>query len=131
MNLNQVTLPSRNVERSAAFYRLLGFRQIVGDLPHYARFECPSGESTFSLHEAAAVGAGGVIVYFECGELDREYERLRSLGVSFDAPPADQSWLWREAYLRDPDGNVLCLYHAGVNRRFPPWRIAGPAERQP
>jgi hypothetical protein len=31
--------------------------------------------------------------------------------------------LWREAYLHDPDGNVLCLYHAGNNRRFPPGRI--------
>ena len=131
MNLNQVTLPSRNVERSAAFYRLLGFRQIVSDPPRYARFECPDGGATFSLHEAAAGGAAEVIIYFECGELDLEYERLRSLGVSFDAPPMDQSWLWREAYLRDPDGNVLCLYHAGVNRRYPPWRISGPAERQP
>jgi hydroxymethylpyrimidine/phosphomethylpyrimidine kinase len=35
----------------------------------------------------------------------------------------DQRWLWREAYLRDPAGNVLCIYHAGTNRRFPPWRI--------
>ena len=38
--------------------------------------------------------------------------------------PTDQSWLWREAYLKDPDGNLICLYHAGANRRFPPWRIA-------
>jgi hydroxymethylpyrimidine/phosphomethylpyrimidine kinase len=32
-------------------------------------------------------------------------------------------WLWREARLRDPSGNEICLYHAGANRRFPPWRI--------
>jgi hypothetical protein len=25
--------------------------------------------------------------------------------------------------LRDPDGNILCLYHAGDNRRNPPWRL--------
>jgi hypothetical protein len=48
---------------------------------------------------------------------------LLAQGIAFDHPPTDQSWLWREAYLRDPDGNVLCLYHAGINRRFPPWRI--------
>jgi hydroxymethylpyrimidine/phosphomethylpyrimidine kinase len=35
-----------------------------------------------------------------------------------------QRWLWREAWLRDPAGNSICLYHAGDNRRFPPWRIA-------
>jgi catechol 2,3-dioxygenase-like lactoylglutathione lyase family enzyme len=126
MNLNQVTLPSKNVERSAAFYRLLGFRQIVSDLPRYARFECLDGSATFSLHEVTSPAASEVIVYFECDHLDAECARLRALGVAFEAPPKDQSWLWREAYLRDPDGNLICLYHAGVNRRFPPWRIADP-----
>ncbi len=43
MNLNQVTLPATDVERSAAFYRKLGFTQIVSNLPHYVRFECPEG----------------------------------------------------------------------------------------
>jgi catechol 2,3-dioxygenase-like lactoylglutathione lyase family enzyme len=130
MNLNQVTLPSNSVERSAAFYRLLGFRLIVSSLPHYARFECKDGASTFSLHEATSPIASGVIVYFECDDLDAEYQRLRALGVEFDAPPTDQAWLWREAYLKDPDGNVICLYHAGANRRFPPWRIAD-ADKSP
>ena len=32
-------------------------------------------------------------------------------------------WLWREARLRDPSGNVVCLYHAGDYRRHPPWRV--------
>ena len=27
------------------------------------------------------------------------------------------------AYLRDPDGNRLCLYFAGENRVNPPWRV--------
>ena len=55
MNLNQVTLPATNVERSADFYRALGFTQIVTNLPSYARFECPDGEATFSLHRVASV----------------------------------------------------------------------------
>ena len=38
--------------------------------------------------------------------------------------PLDRDWLWREARLTDPSGNVICIYHAGENRRFPPWRIA-------
>jgi hypothetical protein len=41
----------------------------------------------------------------------------------FDSGPEDQSWLWREAWLRDPAGNRLYLFFAGENRRFPPWRI--------
>ncbi|MGA2707979.1 MAG: VOC family protein [Steroidobacteraceae bacterium] len=63
------------------------------------------------------------IIYFECDDLDAVYEELRTQGIVFDQAPADQPWFWREAYLSDPDGNVLCLYYAGSNRRFPPWRI--------
>jgi catechol 2,3-dioxygenase-like lactoylglutathione lyase family enzyme len=123
MNLNQVTLPSRDVERSADFYRRLGFSQIVSSLPHYARFECPEGSATFSLHQVDSPPPSETIIYFECDNLDAVYAELRGQGVVFDQAPADQPWLWREAYLRDPDGNVLCLYHAGSNRRFPPWRM--------
>jgi hypothetical protein len=36
--------------------------------------------------------------------------------------PADRSWLWREAILIDPAGNRICLYRAGENRKYPPWR---------
>ena len=125
MNLNQVTLPSMDVERSAKFYRALGFVQIVESAPRYARFECPDGGATFSLHQVSERPSGpGVVVYFECPDLDARYESLRKQGVRFEEPPTDKSWLWREAYLRDPDGNLLCLYWAGEHRRFPPWRVS-------
>jgi catechol 2,3-dioxygenase-like lactoylglutathione lyase family enzyme len=124
MDLNQVTLPATDVARSAAFYRALGFTQIVSSLPSYARFECPVGGSTLSLHQVVSVPPdSGVIVYFECADLDGTCRELAARGFAFDSPPADQRWLWREAYLRDPDGNVLCLYRAGENRRNPPWRL--------
>jgi hydroxymethylpyrimidine/phosphomethylpyrimidine kinase len=29
--------------------------------------------------------------------------------------------------LKDPAGNVVCIYHAGQNRRYPPWRIGADA----
>lgn len=126
MNLNQVTLPSIDVGRAARFYRELGFVQIVDSAPRYARFECPDGGATFSLHQVEAMPAGpGAVVYFECADLDTQCEQLAKRGVRFESAPADQPWLWREAYLRDPDGNLLCLYHAGANRRFPPWRLPG------
>src|SRR3989442_5453961 len=49
-------------------------------------------------------------------------------GIQFDSAPTDQPWLWREARLRDPAGNSLCLYSAGPNRRHPPWRVGGPSQ---
>lgn len=127
MDLNQVTLPSADVERAARFYRQLGFVQVVDSAPRYARFECPDGGATFSLHRVDVLPSGpGVVVYFECADLDKQYETLAGLGIRFESPPTDQRWLWREAYLRDPDGNLLCLYSAGENRRYPPWRIDAP-----
>jgi catechol 2,3-dioxygenase-like lactoylglutathione lyase family enzyme len=126
MNLNQVTLPAVDLAASVAFYRTLGFRLIV-DTPHYARFECPEGGATFSLHVVDAMPAdSGILVYFEHEALDELVADLEAKGVAFTQEPADQRWLWREARLRDPAGNALCLYWAGENRRNPPWRVANP-----
>jgi predicted enzyme related to lactoylglutathione lyase len=128
MNLNEVSLPATKVERSAEFYRKLGFTQIVSSLPRYARFECQDG-ATFSLHAFDTVRPSQTIVYFECDDLDATYKRLLAQGIEFNQAPQDQIWLWREAYLQDPDGNILCLYHAGGTRRFPPWRLSDDSPR--
>jgi len=123
MNLNQVTVPSLNIPKSIAFYQALGLKLIVKS-EHYARFECPDGTSTFSVHLAEKLPAGpGISVYFECADLDLKVEKLLQKGIAFDELPDDKSWLWREASLKDPDGNQLILFFAGENRLNPPWRI--------
>jgi uncharacterized glyoxalase superfamily protein PhnB len=63
------------------------------------------------------------MVYFEVDDVDRKYEELVELGITFDNSPTDQNWKWREVRFTDPTGNKLCLFHAGLDRRFPPWRI--------
>lgn len=124
MNLNQVTVPASDVRRSIEFYRGLGLILIVEDLPHYARFECPDGDATFSVEERnGSLPGAGVVVYFECADLDAKVSALKQRGVVIDSEPQDQPWLWREAYLRDPDANLICLFSAGQNRRNPPWRV--------
>lgn len=124
MNLNQITVPSTNVEVAVEFYRRLGLRQIVANLPKYARFECPDGGTTFSIHLAdQPPSSPGVVVYFECADLDARVTELKAQGIAFETEPQDQPWLWRECYLRDPDGNQICLYYAGENRLSPPWRL--------
>jgi catechol 2,3-dioxygenase-like lactoylglutathione lyase family enzyme len=125
MRLNQVTVPVRDLDASIAFYRTLGLKLIVKS-PHYARFEVGDGTSTFSLEmNAQAVDpAQGPHLYFECENLDARVAALKENGIVFDHDPVDRDWLWREAWLSDPAGNRLCLYFAGDNRRFPPWRLA-------
>jgi catechol 2,3-dioxygenase-like lactoylglutathione lyase family enzyme len=124
MKLNQVTVPALDLERSIAFYRALGLKLIVKSA-EYARFEVDDGSDTFSLHltEDANGAANGPHVYFECEDLDARVGELKAKGIVFDSDPVDQRWLWREAWLTDPSGVKLCLYHAGEMRRFPPWRL--------
>jgi len=125
MDLNQVTVPSLDIKKSIEFYKKLGLRLIVEALPHYARFECPEGEATFSVHLVEELPTGdGVYVYFESLTLDRDVAQLLDKEIKFIQLPVDQRWLWREARLKDPDGNTIVLYHAGVNRKNPPWKIS-------
>jgi catechol 2,3-dioxygenase-like lactoylglutathione lyase family enzyme len=125
MRLNHVTLRVADLDRSIAFYKMLGLTQIVGD-DRYARFVCPDGDSTLSLEsrdESPKPAASVISVHFETERLDALVGELQQQGVEFDQEPKDQPYLWREAILRDPDGHRLFLYHAGVNRLDPPWRL--------
>lgn len=126
MNLNQVTIPSLNVEESAKFYKKFGLKLIVESFPKYARFESPDGDATFSIHMVDNLPKGpGISIYFEDNHLDVLVKNLQEKGIEFHELPEDKPWLWREAHLFDPDGNHIILFHAGKNRKNPPWRING------
>ncbi len=125
MNLNQISVPSLDLSKSAPFYEKLGLKLIVKSSPYYARFECPEGGATFSLHQVEKLPVGeGIYVYFEMEDLDKYVEQLLDKGIEFEELPNDKKWLWREARLKDIDGNQLILFYAGDNRKNPPWRIS-------
>ena len=108
--------------------RALRLKQLAGDL---CRALC--GRHTHPL----GMTVGGFSMFPDSEELeallgrfvnarhdvDATVDELLHQGLVFDAEPVDQPWLWREAHLRDPAGNCLCIYHAGENRRNPPWRM--------
>ena len=124
MNLNQITVPSLNLVKSVPFYQKLGLELIVDALPHYARFVCPDGNATFSIHKVDELPKSeGINVYFECEDLDNKVKELTEKGIQFSEMPSDKSWLWREARLKDLDNNQLILFFAGKNRINPPWKI--------
>lgn len=120
MRLNQVTVGTTDYHASVAFYQKLGLTLIVDSPPRYARFETPSGE-TLSIHRVDTV-ASTTLIYFEVHDVDAW---VADLDVPLTQTPTDQPWLWREARLQDPAGNEICIYCAGENRRFPPWRVQG------
>lgn len=124
MNLNQVTIFSDKPVETVEFFEKLGLKRIVDSLPRYARLECPDGESTLSINIADdAVVSNSIVLYFECNDLDAKVAELKSAGLGFDEDPTDRPWLWRQAYLKDPNGNKICLFYAGDNRKNPPWRV--------
>ncbi len=121
--LNQVTITGTDYKRSVDFYRKLGLIQIV-DSPDtgYARFETAGGV-TFSVQiDPEEKINATTAIYLECDDLDERVEQLARSGVAFEHGPRNQPWMWREARLRDPDGNIIFFYKAGEARRFPPWR---------
>jgi len=116
LRLNHVHVGVSEMPRPVAFYQRLGFEPIVLE-DHYSRFVVPEGEATDSLHlladgDEVVVPTGAV--HLECDELLQ--------------PPTDMPYLWREACLADPDGNLIFLYSAGKNRLDPPWRVDRTAE---
>ena len=123
--LNQVTVTGHDYEKSVAFYRALGLKQIVDSAPVYARFETAGG-ATLSVQ----IDPEEKISRKHCRlSRMRRSRRARSTGwrasgMPFEHGPRDQPWMWREARLRDPSGNIVFLYRAGEARRFPPWRMA-------
>jgi len=128
LNLNQITIAVSNLKRSIIFYEKIGLTLIVNSPENnYARFECTTersgGGTTFSLQQAQDFSPTGAAIYFEVEDVDAKTKELKTLGLALETEPADQRWLWREAWLRDPDGYRIGIYHAGENRRFPPWRV--------
>ena len=123
--LNQVTVTVTNYAKAVAFYRAIGLRQIVDSAENgYARFETAGG-ATFSIQaDPEEKISATTAVYFECDDLDSRVEQLARSGIPFEHGPRNQPWMWREARLRDPDGNIIFMYKAGESRRFPPWRMA-------
>jgi catechol 2,3-dioxygenase-like lactoylglutathione lyase family enzyme len=130
---------SADPERALPFYEGLGLTAIVLDRDtdgtlRYARLTFPEGDSTLSLERGAPasvasrtpvdVSSGSAVLFFECDDLDAQVAALTAAGYLFEAGPETKPWLWREARLRDPDGQLVCLFRAGFYRLDPPWRIA-------
>jgi hydroxymethylpyrimidine/phosphomethylpyrimidine kinase len=121
--LNQVTVTGTDYRRSVEFYAKLGLRQIVDNPPDYARFETAGGATLSVQIDPEEKIIATTAIYLECDDLDERVEQLARSGIPFEHGPRNQPWMWREARLRDPDGNIIFLYKAGEARRFPPWRM--------
>lgn len=126
--INQIRLLVNDFSACFRFYRdVIGLPVGSGseDDPTYASFALGSDLSLglFGRGEmAAVVGAGSkpahgdgqdaILLVFEVDNLDQAVDALKAKGVTFAAPPTDRpDWGMRTAHFRDPDGNLLEIFH--------------------
>ena len=124
MRMNQVTLAVEDFDEAVAFYKAWGLNLIVSSKGMYARFENLSDLSTLSLHLSDRPLRSSTILYFEVEDVETAVDQLAASGITPVSGPDKKSWRWTEARYRDPSGNELCVYAAGEDRRFPPWRLS-------
>lgn len=118
---NHAMIYVRDPGPAVHFYMdLLGF-ELIDEYPGvYARLRAPNGDGTIALHKlepGASMPEGqGIRLYFEVEDLQGFCKRLEDAGVRFTQLPKMMPWGWEHAYLDDPDGYEISLYHAGAKR---------------
>jgi catechol 2,3-dioxygenase-like lactoylglutathione lyase family enzyme len=122
--LTHIWLLVENMPAALAFYHeTLGF-PIASNLGQYVELDTSqdfflalfesgamqAGEPGIPVHAPGAEGQHAVLA-FEIASLDQFCEKLQARGVQFAGALTNHpDWGLRTAFLRDPDGNLLCLY---------------------
>jgi predicted enzyme related to lactoylglutathione lyase len=124
MDLVQSRIVTDDVRRLAAFYaRLVRASVVLND--YYV--EVPTGAMSVGFsrrrftgyREDQAVRSGWprhraeIILDFQAGDVDAEYQRIAGLAVDWVAPPATQPWGNRSMIFRDPAGNLVNVFSPG------------------
>ncbi|ULQ61016.1 VOC family protein [Brucepastera parasyntrophica] len=125
MNVNVgIGLFVQNIEKMVSFYRDIMEFEADWDGGLFAEFKTNSGPLSLFMYDrkafAEAVGVSyyppeGINLTMEIGiwlpkfsDVDREYERLTTLGVkSFTGDPVTFPFGIRNFYVADPEGNLL------------------------
>jgi lactoylglutathione lyase len=109
--LNLVVIRVPDLERSAAFYRLLGMtftshRHGAGP-EHYA---CEMGGTVFEIYPRRddTDSTAATRIGFRVRDLDNCLERLAKSGTTIVSPPKDSPW-GRRGVVVDPDGHRVEL----------------------
>lgn len=125
MKINAVGVSSTNLQKTVAFYKLLGF-----EFPDYGPDEdhleplTPDGSARLMIDKASMLeGILGqppqpgnhssfAIQYASPAEVDRVAVAVKAAGHSLPAEPWDAPWGQRYAIVQDPDGYRVDLYAA-------------------
>ena len=111
--IGQIALPSRDVDRSEAFYeKVLGLRKLYrfGNL---CFFDCAGVRLMISPPEGPQEFRPQGCIYFRCADIALAVAELKTRGATFSSEPhliakMDDHDLWM-AFFTDPDGHTLAL----------------------
>jgi len=124
MELVQSRIVTDDVQRLAVFYaRLVRAEVVLND--YYV--EVPTGAMSVGFsrrrfteyREDQAARSGRpqeraeIILDFQAGDVDAEYQRIAGLGVDWVTPPTTQPWGNRTMIFRDPQGNLVNVFSPG------------------
>ncbi len=118
LGLDNVGVAVRDVARSVAFYRLLGFEpEYVAEDSAFLRapgvalylFRTQGPQPSPRSFDLEGNPVGYDHLSFQVADVDGVCGRLQQRGVAVERGPQDYPWGARAACLRDPDGNCVWL----------------------
>lgn len=120
IEFSHITVPSRNLEASIAFYKMLGMHLVEHEVNHHAHFESKEHKAIFTIYYNNLKPDDEVKVYFEVDDLENVELRFRESVIDTEKIPSN--WQGKELHLKDPDGNRVVLYKKFTAAVVPPWQ---------
>ena len=113
LKIHSVMIGTDDLPRLAAFYRdVIGLKPEMED-GNFVVFQGEGGaQLALGVHsevKGRAKDPDRVIVDFQVGDCQAEYERLKAKGAEFTRPPSQDEGFIVATFL-DPDGNTLQLF---------------------
>jgi predicted enzyme related to lactoylglutathione lyase len=118
MKFASIRMITDDPQRVVLFYEQVTGVSAVWPAPVFAELRLPSctiafgAAQTAQLFNNAARPADNqtVIIEFQVDDVDKEYERLKTLVSEWVQEPATMPWGNRSILFRDPDGNLVNLF---------------------
>jgi predicted enzyme related to lactoylglutathione lyase len=118
MDFASIRMITDDLESVVQFYEQVTGVTAVRPAPVFAELHLPSctiafGQAqTAQLFKNAARPADNhtVIIEFRVDDVDKEYERLKTLVTEWVLEPTTMPWGNRSMLFRDPDGNLVNLF---------------------
>lgn len=116
---DHITIPSKDLKKSIAFYTALDMRLIELEKNHHAHFENKEHQVIFTVYYNERQPDYEVTVYFEVENIKKYVVRFRKKNPIFNP---HQSWGGSTVHLKDPDANTVILYTLHTEDAIPPWK---------